>query len=1148
MEHSKFVHLHVHTQYSLLDGACRLDKLIQKTKELKFPALAMTDHGNIFGAVYFYNLCIKNGIKPIIGVEAYLAPKSRFDKGKNGETGNYHIVLLAKNNQGYKNLIKLISAAYIEGFYYKPRIDLDLLRQNSRGLIGMSGCLKGKISRHILNNEISEAFKTADIYNQIFGQGNFYLEMMDQNIPEQKTVNKYLMQISRDLNIPLVATNDVHYIDKEDAFAHEVLLCLQTQTTINDPSRMRFSTQEFYLKSSREMQEIFKDCPQCLSNTIEIAEKCNFEFDFSQRHIPKFNLPEGVNEYDFLKNLCYKSLPQKYPNASQNVKNRLEYELNIINKMGFPGYFLIVWDFVKYAKENKIPVGPGRGSAAGSIVSYLLDITTIDPLKYNLIFERFLNPERVSMPDIDIDFCYEKRQQIIDYVAKRYGKNNVSQIITFGSMLSRAVVRDVGRVLGFTYGEIDKIAKLIPPENDMTLKKALAVNPDLKHIYQTNPDIKKLIDTAFHLEGLSRHASTHAAGIVISDRPLTEYIPLLKTPDGQIITQFDMKSLEQIGLLKMDFLGLKTLTVIEAALKIIKRTRGKDIDINNISLKDSKTYSLLAKGNTSGIFQLESSGMKDILSKLKPTRIEDLIAVLALYRPGPLGSGMVEDFISRKQGKKPINYIHPKLKDILKETYGIIVYQEQVMQIVSALAGFSLSQADIVRRAMGKKNPEVMEEQRKIFIEGCRKNKIPETSAEKIFNLIEYFAGYGFNKSHSTAYAVISYQTAYLKANFPVEFMAALMTSERDNLDKLVIYINEAKRMGIKVLPPDVNESFSNFTVTEKNQIRFGLLAIKNVGRAAVESIIVTRQKYGKFKDLFDFCQRIDHRAVNKKVLESLIKCGAMDKFGKRAQMMNILEEAIEYGNEIQKAKNSKQMSLFGGLIPAKKTGQKISDFEEWPKHQILAFEKELLGFYITGHPLSKYEWLINSLRLNKIQDITNYSGRLNYSNPSKNITVAGILDKIKLTTTRKTKELMGILKIEDETSSIEGFVFPRVYNETKNFLKKGNPVILKGQIDNKETSPKLIVSSVIEINDINRYITSLVVNIETPSEELIKKLKQTLLQHPGEVPVYFNFKSPEYRFVKVKASRDFHIQPQPLLFQQITRLLENDSFYLTLG
>jgi len=1134
MEHSDFVHLHVHTQYSLLDGACLLDRLVDKAVQFKLPALAMTDHGNLFGAIKFYNLCIKRGVKPIIGSEVYVAAGSRFDKDyKPGLDSNYHLILLAKDEEGYTNLVKLVSLAHLEGFYYKPRVDRELLSQYSKGLIASSACLKGEIASCILSDNLPKAYKCADEYLNIFGKGNFYLEVMENGLPEQKKVNSNLIKISKELNIPLVATNDIHYLEKEEAFAHEALLAIQTQTTLTDPQRFKFNSDSFYFRSPQEMKDIFKEIPQSLKNTLEITQKCNLTMDFSKIHLPHFPLPQGQGEDDCLKEICNQNLNQRYPEISTEVKDRLEYELSIIKKTGFASYFLIIWDLVKFAKENHIPVGPGRGSAAGSIVSYLLKITDIDPLAYQLLFERFLNPARISMPDIDIDFCYEKRAQVLDYVAKKYGKDCVAQIITFGTMLARAVVRDVGRVMGLSYSEVDRIAKMIPYAvgQQTTLKGALGLSPELQEVYNADARIKRLIDVAMQLEGLSRHASTHAAGVVISDKPLIERVPLIKGSDGETVTGFDMGSLEKTGLLKMDFLGLKTLTVIEETVKIIKRTQNKELDISSIPLDDKKTFSLLAKGDTIGVFQLESRGMRDILKKMHPGQFEDLIAVLALYRPGPLGSGMVDDFINRKQGKRQISYVHPALESILKTTYGIILYQEQIMQIVSKLAGFDMARADLLRKSIGKKIPEIMDEQRNLFIEGCKKNNIPLAISNQIFDLIDYFSGYGFNRSHSAAYALISYQTAYLKARYPVEFMAALLTSERNNTDKIVEYVNESGHMKIKVLPPDINTSFANFTVTNDGNIRFGLLAIKNVGRTALESILDIRQQEN-FKTIFDFCQRVDSRVVNKKVIESLIKSGAMDSFGlKRAQMMALLDRLLDKSG---RKKDTSQLTLFE--VPR---DESVPDIEEWPLLQILNFEKSLLGIYLTGHPLYSYSALVNYLRRERISSLYERSLR-------QEVTVCGVVEKLRIITTRKRGERMAILKIEDETGSIEAFVFPRLYEEAAIYLREKAVIILKGQVESKERVPKILASKVIPIDRLSDNIKQMNIFIEGNGLAL-DKLKKVFTSNKGDIPILFSFKNPRYNGVKIKTADTFSIKVNEQALKQVGSVVGDENLSLIL-
>ncbi|MGE4357606.1 MAG: DNA polymerase III subunit alpha, partial [Candidatus Omnitrophota bacterium] len=1021
MKHANFVHLHVHTQFSLLDGACPITDLIDLANQYRMPALAITDHGNMFGAIDFYQEAMNKGIKPIIGCEVYVAPKSRFEKTSNSiQDASYHFTILVKDEEGYKNLINLVTKGYLEGFYYKPRIDKELLKQYSRGLIGLSGCLKSELSYLLNNQQIKTALSVLDDFKQIFGKNSFYIEIQDQNLKEQKRINKMAIQCAKDLNIPLVATNDVHYLNKKDASAHEILLCIQTQTNIDDPNRMRFGSDEFYFKPPEEMQKVFNEIPEAIANTIAITEQCNLELNFNQIHLPYFSPPEGKTKFEYLKELCEEGLRKRYTNPTDEILRRLEHELKIIKESGFVGYFLIVWDFVNYAKSRNIPVGPGRGSAAGSLVSYLLGITDIDPLKYGLLFERFLNPERISMPDMDIDFCYERRQEVIDYVVKKYGRECVAQIVTFGTMMARAVVRDVGRAFNMPYGEVDKIAKLIPHDPNIDLKQALKIEPQLYSLYENDPQIRKLIDTAISLEGLTRHISTHAAGVVIAEKPLTEYIPLCKIGDGQTITGYAMEALEKIGLLKIDFLGLRTLTVIDETIKIIKRSRNISLDIKNIPLDDLQTFRMLQKGETIGVFQLESNGMRELLKKIKPEKFEDIIAILALFRPGPLGAGMVEDFIRRKKGEIPVRYDHKKLEPILKETYGIILYQEQVMRIASEIGGFSMAQADMLRRAMSKKNPEVMDKARKSFVEGALQNGINVDVANKIFNQMELFARYGFNKSHSAAYALISYRTAYLKANFTAEFMTALLTSEKDNTEKVVQYINECARLNIKVLPPDINESFANFTLVSSDTIRFGLTAIKNVGETAVNEIIKTRNATGDFKNLYDFCEKVDLRIVNHKVIESMIKCGVFDRFGlKRAQLMAVLDNAIEVANSLQKDRQLRQSTFFDSFSNTvfQRNYKPIPDIKEWPENQLLSFEKELLGFYITGHPLAKFEELMRKYSNVRIIE-------LNSLKDGQEIFLCGMISKLKKTTTRRQNELMAIMTVEDLSGEVEVIVF----------------------------------------------------------------------------------------------------------------------------
>ena len=925
--HSSYVPLHLHTEYSLLDGGIRIDDLISKAKKYNLAALTITDHGNLFGAIDFYNRVSKAGLKPIIGCEVYIAPQSRFHKGSNGaHEASFHLILLCRDLDGYRNLCRLVSSAYIEGFYYKPRIDKDILEQYSGGLIGLSSCMKGEVPYYLASGNIDKAREAALEYRRILGAENFYLEIQANEMPEQEVLNRQIIELSKDLHIPVVATNDTHYLLKDDSRAHDVLLCIQTGKTLNDSDRMKLSTQAFYFKSPEEMIEDFRDFPEAIENTRAVAERCNLDFRFDEFRLPKYQLPEGSSVDDYVKKIAEKGLSEKLKgDVSEEYAERLTMELNMIKKMGFSSYFLIVWDFIHFAKGTGIPVGPGRGSAAGSLAAYGLDITDIDPIKYGLLFERFLNPERVSMPDIDVDFCMDRRSEVIEYVTEKYGKDHVAQIITFGTMQARAVIRDVGRAMNIPYAEVDKVAKLIPMVLKITLKSALEMEPKLRELYESRPEIKELIDVGQRLEGISRHASTHAAGIVISPDPLTDFLPLYKAPnDEAIVTQFDMDAIKKLGLLKFDFLGLKTLTVIDKAEKIInvssneKEHLNKQLfSISDIPLDDKETFNLLCDARTAGVFQLESAGMKDLLKRMKPGVFEDMIALVALYRPGPLGSGMVDEFIKGKHAEeageaKAMGSLAklklPLLDEILKETHGIILYQEQVMSIAHKMANFSLAQADILRKAMGGKNPDEMEKMKNIFIQGLKVNKVSEKKAETLYNLILQFAQYGFNKSHSAAYALIAYQTAFLKAHYPVEFMAASLSADMDNTPKVVTFINECRDMGIEVLPPDINKSSREFNVSG-NSIRFGLEAVKGVGSSAIDAILEARGE-GDVYAFSDFCSRADTRRVNKKVIESLIKSGALDSMGKRAQLMTALPEVMETAARVQKDRSSGQESM----------------------------------------------------------------------------------------------------------------------------------------------------------------------------------------------------------------------------------------------
>jgi DNA polymerase-3 subunit alpha len=1147
MPRSDFIHLHLHTQYSLLDGACRIPELLNLAAQYNMDSLAITDHGNMFGAIDFYLGAQKAGIKPIIGCEAYIAPKSHLDKDTGSiEEAAHHFILLVRDETGLQNLMKLVSKAYIDGFYYRPRIDKELLAAHSKGLIGLSACLKGEIPSLLQQNRFNDALKTADDFLHILGKEHFYLELQENKIPEQKIVNQGLLKIAKELGLGLVATNDVHYLTKDRARSHEALLCIQTQTTLNDPNRMRFQTDEFYFKSPEEMKEAFREVPEAIYNTKAIAERCNLELNFSSVHIPKYVPPEGKTKEEFLRQLCIEGLSKRYGTQPEGVRARLDHELKIIKDMGFTSYFLIVWDFIHYAKSQHIPVGPGRGSAAGSLVSFLLGITDIDPLRYNLLFERFLNPERQGLPDIDIDFCYERRQEVIDYVTKKYGQENVAQIITFGTMQARAVIRDVGRVMGMAYADVDRIAKMIPPDPNITLKDALESEPELKNLFNNDAQITKLIDTALPLEGLNRHASIHAAGVVIADKPLNNYMPLFKTQDDQITSGFDMTALEKIGLLKVDFLGLRTLTVIDETLKLIKRHKGEDIDIENIPLDNATTYKLLASAHTMGVFQLESSGMRDLLKKLEPERFEDLIALLALYRPGPMGSGMLTDFIQRKRNKIPIRYDHKKLEPILKDTYGIMVYQEQIMQIVSSLAGFSLAEADLLRRAMSKKIPEVMEQQRKHFTSGCVKNGLNEATAKKIFDQIVFFSGYGFNRSHSAAYALISYRTAFLKSNFPIEFMTALLTSERDNTDKIVEYVNEAEKMGITISPPDINESDALFKIENDTSIRFGLLAVKNVGRGAIVSVVNARNESGTFTTLEDLCQRIDLRLVNKKVLESLIKCGAFDSFRKnRAQMFASLEKILEFSSSSRRDKAKGQLSFFDKEFDAHGFIDSISlieqaEVKEWPEPQLLAFEKEMLGFYISGHPLARYAKQLKRFSSTTIRDLPNFKDQ----DP---VTIIGLIAKVKHTITRAKQEKMAIMLVEDLEGVIEVLVFPVSYQKNHLYVQPNLAVMVKGRLNLKEDTPKIIANEIFPVEEVYKLVTALQINLLGLRESIFESLKELLSGSPGKTPVYLRLDTPNKTNVQLVVGKDLYIDPSEHLISDIENLLGEERLSLVI-
>ncbi|WP_432820979.1 DNA polymerase III subunit alpha [Trichloromonas sp.] len=1119
MEHANFVHLHLHSQYSLLDGAIKIPDLINRVKEYKMPAVAVTDHGNMFGAIEFYNKAMSSGVKPIIGCEVYVAPNSRFDKSsaRGSSEASYHFVLLCKNLVGYRNLCHLVSAGYREGFYYRPRIDWELLKEHNQGLIAMTACLGGEIPVMLGSGRMEEAIARTREMSEIFDNNRLYLELQENFIPEQDPVNKGLIQIASELQLPLVATNDCHYLTRESAYAHEVLLCIQTGKTMDDEKRMRFSNDEFYVKTPAEMAELFKATPEALSNTVEIAQRCNLEFDFNTYHFPQYEKPADKTLDEVLAEMSREGLDERLAEIrkireisaeeEQRYRERLQIELDCIKQMGFPGYFLIVADFINWGKDHNIPVGPGRGSAAGSLVAFSIRITDIDPMPYNLLFERFLNPERISMPDIDVDFCIYGRERVIDYVRKHYGEENVAQIITFGTMQAKGVIRDVGRAMNMSFAETDKIVKLIPGILNITLKDSLAQEPRLKELIDKDAKIKELFNIALALEGLTRHASTHAAGVVVTPKALPEYLPLYTDPkSGGQVTQFAMKYVEEIGLVKFDFLGLKTLTVIDKAVRLIRDGKVPDFDLKLIRDDDQKSYELLSKGETTGVFQLESSGMKEYLIKLKPSCFEDLIAMVALYRPGPLGSGMVDSFIKRKHGLETFDYPFPQLEPLLKDTYGVIVYQEQVMLIAQVLAKYSLGGADLLRRAMGKKKPEEMAKQKEIFLAGAKENKLDAKKAEGVFDLMEKFAAYGFNKSHSAAYALVAYHTAYLKAHYPVEFMAALLTEDMENTDKVIKNISEVRSMGIEVLPPDINASERSFTV-HGNSIRFGLGAVKGVGAAALESIIEQRNE-GLYSSLQDFCEKVDLRKVNKKVVEALIRCGAFDSLkGKRAQYMAVLEESMEIGQKVQREKEQGQESLFGTeeIVSHRGNGYgKLPDIDEWPEKILLGFEKEALGFYITGHPLARHGAVIKRFA-------TCDTAGLSERSDKEEVKVCGIVSGIKELTTKKG-DRMAFVTLEDLSGFVEMVVFPEVYQASMELLKGEDPLLVSGTLDVGEESCKLLVNEVLSLREVKERLTKRVhFRLTTPglSEDQLQSLRQILGRFSGNCDVLLHLVIP---------------------------------------
>ena len=1139
-----FTHLHVHTEYSLLDGSAKISELVQRVKELGMQSIAITDHGAMYGAVEFYKAALEAGIKPIIGCEVYVAEESRFKKeGKGG--GYYHLVLLAENNEGYHNLIKLVSYGFIEGFYYKPRVDKALLRKYSKGLIASSACLAGEVPRNILTVSYEKAKEAALEYQVIFGKGNFFLELQDHGMREQKIVNEALVRMSRETEIPLIATNDSHYIYKEDAEPHDILLCIQTGKTVLDEDRMRYEGGQFYVKSPEEMYDLFSFAPEACANTARIAERCNVTFTFHELKLPRFDVPEGKTAEAYLREICYQGFAEKYPTPKPEWKERLEYELSTIENMGYVDYFLIVWDFIKYAKDHGIIVGPGRGSAAGSMVSYCLSITTIDPLQYDLIFERFLNPERVSMPDIDIDFCYERRQEVIEYVIRKYGEENVAQIITFGTMAARAAIKDVGRALAMPYADVDRISKMIPTELGITIEKALKMNPELRKAYEEEEDTKRLIDTSLRLEGLPRHSSTHAAGVVICREPVMEYVPL-SANDGQINTQYTMTLLEELGLLKMDFLGLRTLTVIQSAVQEIERLHGVKLDMDHLPENDPMVYDMICQGKTEGVFQLESSGMKQFMKELQPRCLEDLIAGIALYRPGPMD--FIPKYIKGKNAGGKVQYTHPKLEPILNNTYGCIVYQEQVMQIVRDLAGYSLGRSDLVRRAMSKKKASVMAEERKNFVygdgkevPGCVKNGIPVEAAEKIFDEMTDFAKYAFNKSHAACYAVVGYQTAWLKAHYPVEFMAALMTSVMDNAGKVSGYVEECKKMGIQLLPPDVNEGYRQFSVSD-GKIRFALAAIKNVGKGAVDALVAEREQNGAFTSLSDLCNRMEGGEWNKRGMESLIKGGAFDSLGGcRSQYMAIYKSIMDGIFQAKRNNIEGQLNLFDLDSGGEEFRQQdeLPPIQEFPLKEKLAMEKEVLGIYVSGHPLAEYEADLRRKISHTSRDFlpTEEGEERQQIREETKVIVGGIVAGISVKYTRRNDK-MAFLTLEDFQGSLEIVLFPKVYEACSTLLEEDAVLLIKGRANvSADGEGKVIAQEVklLQMGEEENTPQSVWLKLTADRPVPFGQITAILRKYHGSVPVYIYDEKTKQR---MKADRINWVTGEEALCEELRLLL----------
>ncbi len=1185
MSHADFVHLHLHTEYSLLDGACRLDKLMERAHDLKFPAISITDHGVMYGAIDFYKAAREKGMKPIIGCEVYVAPGSRLEKksSSGGKDVYNHLVLLAKDEIGYQNLVKLVSDAHLKGYYYKPRIDKEILVQHKEGLIALSGCLASEIPEAISKDDLKHARDAIDWFKQVLGPENFYLELQNHGIPEQAKVNKHLIPWAKEFGLKFVATNDVHYVERGHSHAHDCLICIGTQALLTDTKRMRYVPEQFFLRSADEMKALFHEVPDAVQNTLEVAEKCNVEIAFNKLYYPVFAPPEHFTREGYLRQLLAEGLNTRYgmraraegeefvidsvedarqlptfqPVEGQNdftsladpsvadairvVTDRLKMELKVIEKTGFISYFLIVGDFVRYGRSIGVSC-VARGSAAGSIVTYLLEISNVDPIRYGLLFERFLNPERVNPPDIDIDFADDRRADVIEYVRKKYGNESVAQIITFGTMGAKSVVRDVGRVMGLSYGECDRLAKMIPNELKMDLAKALKQSPDFKTAYDSEEVTRELVDTAFVLEDITRNSSVHAAGVVIGDRPLHDLLPLKQDEDGTIVTQYAMGPVGDLGLLKMDFLGLKTLTVIRNTCELVKHTKGIDVPIDRLPLDDAKTYDLLNKANTIGVFQLESGGMRDLCRKFQISSVEHITALISLYRPGPMD--LIPEFIKRRHGEVKIEYEHPLLEPISKETYGILVYQEQVMQAAQALAGYTLGAADILRRAMGKKKIEEMAKQREKFLKGCAEiNKIPAAKANQIFDLLEKFAGYGFNKSHAAAYAIVAYQTAYLKANYPVEFLSAMMTNDMSDTGKLSILINEARTFGVEVLPPDVNESLVAFApAREGTVIRFGLAAIKGIGEVAVQSILEARQKDGKFKALADLCERVDTRTVNRKVLEALIRSGACDTFGEtRATLFSQIDRTLARATSIIQDRQRGQASLFGAFEEkASDQGEKVARLPEWPQSELLAAEKELLGFYVTGHPLTPYASILEKYALHN--SITAAQVQ-----PRTVTRIGGMISAVQQGISKKSGKPYAMVTLEDLEGSMQLLCMNENYDKFRELLKSGNAILVVGEVNNGEDKPKIFPQEIMLLEDApRRYTKQVHLRLHTShiNAEKLEEAKGLATAHPGKIPLFLCLRYPTGEAVFIETHEKYWVAPTRQLQQQADEIFGEETYY----